>query len=298
MKEQKINLVLNNTGIGDDYPVRLMGVINISSGSFYKGSVYTPESIPEVAKMMIQNKASFLDIGGRSTAPHASPVTPGEEKERIISALERLFSSCDTMDIHISIDTQYREVAEAAFGAMQKYNKDKYFMLNDVSCLCTDPSLADWLCDIDKPVILMSARNKPGDSLGIKQTIEDLSRAIDTLSKKGFPVDKRVIIDPAIGRWIPEKHPRYDLEILARLEDFRVLLKPVLAGISRKSFIGSILNKKDPDMRYQGTLAATAIAVFNGAHIVRTHDITEETLDTVILAREIRNQRTRLLDLL
>lgn len=286
----KINLVLNNLGIGDDYPVRLMGVINVSSGSFYKGSVYTPDSIPEVAGRMIKNNASFLDIGGRSTAPHADPVTVEEEKERVKSALERLLSLCDTGKTQISIDTQYREVAEAAFGIMEKHGREEYFMLNDVSCLCTDPSLADWICDVDKPVILMAAHNKPGDSLGIQQTIEDLSRAIETLMKKGFSTDKRVMVDPAIGRWIPEKHPPYDLELVARLEDFRVLHQPVLVGISRKSFIGSLLNKKDPDMRYQGTLTATAIAVFNGAHIIRTHDMTEETRDTVILAHEIRKQ--------
>jgi dihydropteroate synthase len=291
VEKQKINLVLNTTGIGDDYPVRLMGVINVSSGSFYKGSVYTPDSIPEVAGKMIRNNASFLDIGGRSTAPHAGHVTIDEEINRVNSALESLLSSCDTGNTHISIDTQYREVAEAAFGILKKYGKEGYFILNDVSCLCTDPSLADWICEIDKPVILMSAHNKPGDSLGIKQTIEDLSRAIETLSKKGYPTGKRVIIDPAIGRWIPEKHPQYDLDLITRLEDFRVLSLPVLAGISRKSFIGSILNKNDPALRFQGTLTATAIAVFNGAHIVRTHDITEETLDTVILAKEMRNRR-------
>jgi dihydropteroate synthase len=161
-----------------------------------------------------------------------------------------------------------------------------------VSCLCTDPSLADWICDIDKPVILMAAHDRPGDSLGIKQTVEDLKRGIETLERKGLSTASRVIIDPAVGRWIPEKHPPYDCEIIARLDEFRVLGQPILAGISRKSFIGSILEKKDPAARYQGTLTATAIAVFNGAHIIRTHDITAETRDTVILAKAIRNQRS------
>jgi dihydropteroate synthase len=292
VESRKINLILNNTGIGDDYPVRLMGVLNVSSESFYKGSVYTPGSIPEIALTMIENNATFLDIGGRSTAPHAGSLPVNEEKERIAATLKNLLSSCDVGDTFISIDTQYREVADTAFRIMKKYNKEKNFILNDVSCLCTDPSLADWICSVDHPVILMAAHQKPGDSLGIKETISDLSRGIELLAKKGFPTESRVIIDPAVGRWIPEKQSAYDCELIARLKEFRVLGLPVLAGISRKSFIGAVLKKKSPEMRYQGTLAATAIAVFNGAHIIRTHDMSGETLDTVNLAREIRNQHS------
>jgi len=291
---ERINLVLNKTGIGDDYPVRLMGVLNLSSESFYKGSVYTPDAIPHIAGEMINKKAAFLDIGGRSTAPQAGHITVDEEKKRVQRSLERLLSSNDIGDTLISIDTQYREVAAAAYRIMQKHGKEECFVLNDVSCLCTDPSLADWICDVDRPVILMAAHEKPGDSLGIKQTIDDLSRGIEILAKKGLSIAQRVIIDPGIGRWVPEKHPPYDLELIAKCADFRVFHLPVLVGISRKSFIGSVLEKKNPDKRYQGTLAATAVAVFNGAHIVRTHDISEETLDTIVIAGALRNQHNSL----
>jgi dihydropteroate synthase len=284
-----INLHVNNTGIGDDFPVRLMGIINISGESFYKGSVYDPGSVPGIAERMINEGVTFLDIGGRSTAPHANPITVTDEITRVQSALETLFSRIDIGNTLVSIDTQYRKVAETAFTIMNRYNKSNQFVLNDVSCLCTDPSLADWLRDVERPVILMAAHHVPGDSLGITETIDDLSRSIRLLGKKGYPVEKNVIIDPAIGKWIPEKSSSFDCELIAHLKEFRKLQQPLLVGISRKSFVGTVLHKKGPEERYQGTLAATAIAVFNGAHIVRTHDVDQEIWDTVAMAQALRN---------
>ncbi|MBN2441864.1 MAG: dihydropteroate synthase [Spirochaetales bacterium] len=282
-------MTIHQTGIGDGFPVRLMGIINVSSESFYKGSVYASEGVARIAEQMINNNASILDIGGRSTAPHAGSITVDEEKDRVQSALGTLLSAYDIKNTLISIDTQYRKVAEAAFSMMHSYGKEKNFILNDVSCLCTDPSLGDWLADVHKPVILMASHHVPGDSLGIQETLSDLSRGIDLLEKKGFSTTEKVIIDPAIGKWIGEKNSPYDLELVARLKEFRVLNRPILVGISRKSFIGSVLHKKNPDTRLQGTLAATAIAVFNGAHIVRTHDMTEETMDVVTVSQAVKN---------
>ncbi|MBN1700183.1 MAG: dihydropteroate synthase [Spirochaetales bacterium] len=292
MEKENINVRFHHLGIGDDYPVRIMGVINLSEESFYKGSFVPVAEIVLKAKAMIAHGASILDIGGRSTAPHARPVTVSEEKNRIRAALDALLGSYDCDAVYMSIDTQYREVAEAAFDIMRSHGKEDFFILNDVSGLKTDRDLADWIGDVDKPVILMATHNKPGDSLGIEETIRDLAESLELLESRGVDTSRKAIVDPAIGRWVPEKGPDYDLELCARLEAFRVLKRPVLAGISRKSFIGAVLEKKDPALRLQGTLAATAVAVYNGAHIIRTHDVTDETLDTVELAAALRKKRT------
>ena len=99
----------------------------------------------------------------------------------------------------------------------------------------------------------------------------------------------KISVDPGIGKWIPEKTPAHDLAILDGMERLRVLQRPVVAAISRKSFIGERLHKPDPFQRLAGTLAATAIAVYLGAHIVRTHDISA-SLDTVAMAKAIRGR--------
>jgi len=101
-----------------------------------------------------------------------------------------------------------------------------------------------------------------------------------------FALDK-IIIDPAIGRWIPQKIPEYDFETIRELERLKAFGKPILVAISRKSFIGEIVNKP-PAGRLMGSLAATAIAVYNGAHIIRTHDVAD-TVDAIKVAESIKN---------
>jgi dihydropteroate synthase len=291
MESDKINIELPHLGIGDNFPVCIMGVINISEESFYRRSFVKTDAIATIAQRMIAHHAAILDIGGRSTAPHARAITSEEEKKRIGSALKALFSECDCAQTYISIDTQYRDVAETAFSVMQEYGKEDFFILNDVSGLKTDKSLCHWIREVDKPVIVMATHQQPGDSLGIEQTIADLTESLEMLEAGGIDTASKAIVDPGIGRWISEKEPHYDLELLGHLEKFRVLKKPILVGISRKSFIGAVLDKKDPALRLQGTLAATAIAVYNGAHIIRTHDVIEETIDTIRIASAVRKQR-------
>lgn len=290
MIKERINIHIGCLGIGDDFPVRIMGVINLSRESFYKGSVVEPELIVKVAQKMVKNGASFLDIGGRSTAPDAINITIEDEKRRVEEALEILLAEYDTGNTLLSIDTQYSIVAEAAFSVIKKYKKENFFILNDISALHTDPEIADWIAHNDKPVILMATGNRPGDSLGMDAAIKDLDASIKILEKKGFDISAKIIVDPAIGRWVPAKKASYDLELIGKLNDLRVLGCPVLVGISRKSFIGTVLDKKNPLDRLQGTLSGTAISVFNGAHIIRTHDVNEATSDTIKLAYAIRNK--------
>ncbi|MFX0098804.1 MAG: dihydropteroate synthase [Candidatus Hodarchaeota archaeon] len=289
MGTKRIEIKINNLRIGDDHPVRIMGVLNLSKESFYKGSIVNPSNICKKAEDMIGNGADFLDIGGRSTAPKSPVISISEEKQRVTESLKEIFSGMDDIETLISIDTQYKEVAEAAFDVFEANGKEHLFILNDVCGLKKDENIATWLKDVERPVILMASHNVPGDSLGIEETLYDLKESLSILEGTGYNTYNNVIIDPAIGKWIPEKVPSYDLEVLRNLASFSRLGFPILVAISRKSFIGAILEEGDPAFRFQGTLSATAISIFNGAHIIRTHDVNKETIDTIKVATAIRS---------
>jgi len=286
MLNRRIAMRIDTLEIGDDHPVRIMGVLNVSPESFYPGSVVHPGSIGEQAGRMIDAGATLLDLGGRSTAPKSPPIDVEEERSRVGEGMRRLVDGCELGTTLICVDTQYRAVAQDAYDILHSSGLDGRFILNDVSCLTADETLAPWAAEIGCPVIIMASHGRPGDSLGIDQTLEDLQRGLDRLSRVG--ADQRVIVDPAIGRWTSAKTGGYDCALIKGLKRFRSLGRPILVGISRKSFIGEILGRPDPGDRLAGSLGATAVAVYNGAHIVRTHDVADQTLDTITMASAIR----------
>ena len=272
--------------LGDDFPPVIMGVINLSPESFYKGSVYEdPERIKKAALEMTKNGAQILDIGGRSTAPWSEKITIDEEVGRIKIAMEAV---CDVIpnNIVISVDTQYRKVAELAYKIASKTSNN--IIINDVSCLKTDPTLVNFVIEKDLPLILMASKKVPGDLCTMDEIIEEFNNTIKILNKKGYN-ENLIILDPGIGHWIEKKSYMYDLKIIANLPKLRVLNKPILVAISRKSFIGTTLNIPEPERRLNGTLAATSIAIYNGAHIVRTHDVSQKLFEFVKMSKAIRN---------
>jgi len=274
--------------IGDDFPTIIMSVINLSPESFYQGSVYhNSKTLKKATMSMIKNGAKILDIGARSTAPWSKKISVQEEINRIIPAMENV---CDIIsdNIIISVDTQYREVAKKAYEISQTYKKK--ILINDVSCLKTDPSLIEFVCEENIPIILMASKEIPGDLLTIGEIIKELEKTITLLKDKGYD-EKNIILDPGIGKWIQNKEPKYDIAIIDNLEELRELNRPILIAISRKSFIGSILEIPEPEKRLNGTLATTAIAVYNGAHIVRTHDVTPQLTEIIKMAKAIRGSK-------
>ncbi|KKL50586.1 hypothetical protein LCGC14_2304010 [marine sediment metagenome] len=274
--------------IGDDFPTIIMGGINLSPESFYKGSIYdAPEKIRKAASVMVKSGAKILDIGGRSTAPWSEKITVKEEVNRVSTAME-IVCRIIPKDIVISIDTQYREVAEISIEIAVKEKRD--IIINDVSCLKTDSTLGDLVIDHDIPLIIMASKKVPGDLCTIDEIIKEFNKTITNLKSKGFDENK-IIVDPGIGHWVEEKTHICDLKIINDLYKLRELNKPILVAISRKSFIGTTLNIPDPENRLNGTLSSTAIAVYNGAHIVRTHDVTNQLLEIVKMAEEIRKNK-------
>ncbi|TFG23383.1 MAG: dihydropteroate synthase [Promethearchaeota archaeon] len=275
--------------LGDNFPTIIMGVLNLSPESFYKGSVYnTLKELKKVSLEMINNGAKMLDLGARSTAPWSEKISIQEEIDRIVPSMEVICKNIPK-NIIVSIDTQYREVAQKAYDVALKFNK-KEIIINDVSCLKTDSGLEEFIIKNELPIILMASKRMPGDLLTIDEIIKEFQKTIQKLKLKGYN-ENNIILDPGIGHWVKEKTHTYDLKIINNLKDLRALAKPILVAISRKSFIGAILDPKNPpkpEERYNGTLSATAIAVFNGAHIVRTHDVNNQLFEITKIAEEIR----------
>lgn len=272
-----VDSVIAGVGVGDAHPVRIMGVINLSRESFYNGSVSEPEDVLVRAQQMVADGADFLDIGGRSTWPLADRITKEEERRRLVKALELLV---DGVDVPISVDTQFADIAKEALdmGA---------HIVNDVSGLTSDPDMAGLVSEYGCPVVVMASDKAPGDPVGMDAVMSSLQRIVRSTEDAGISPGK-VIIDPAIGKWLPGKLPMYDLETLDQLERLKVFGKPLLVAISRKSFIGEILDRPATE-RLMGSIAATAVAVYKGAHIIRTHDV-GETADAARVAQAIRGR--------
>jgi len=274
--------------IGDNYPTIVMGVLNLSPESFYKGSVYdSAKKIEFATRNMINNGAAILDLGARSTAPWSEKITIEEEINRMESALN-LVCKIIPNNIILSIDTQYRRVAQRALEISAKFKKK--IMVNDVSCLKTDPGLGDFVVENDLPIILMASKEIPGDLLTTDEIRHEFSKTIELLELKGYD-GKKIIIDPGIGRWVDKKTPEFDLKIIGNLDKLHSLNKPILVAISRKSFIGAILNITEPEKRLNGSLSATAIATYKGAHIIRTHDVNQQLTEIIKIAEEIRKNK-------
>jgi dihydropteroate synthase len=260
--------------VGDNQPVRVMGVINLSSESFYKGSVVLPDSVLDSARKMIVEGADFIDVGARSTWPLAQKISKEEERSRLIPAIKKF----QDITVPVSVDTMFADIAREALDAGAE-------IINDVSGFTADPKMIEVAKQYDCPVILMASNKVPGDPVGMDAVMDSLERIISGAENDGIAPDK-IIIDPAIGKWTPEKLPIYDYETIDTIQRLRIFEKPILAAISRKSFIGETLNKPANERLY-GSLAAAAVAVRNGAHIIRTHDVAP-TVDAVRVAERVR----------
>jgi dihydropteroate synthase len=236
-----------------------MSVINISPESFFSGS-YVPENeIRQKAEEMISQGAEIIDIGARSTAPGSVPISIQEEKERITGALKFL----DGSGITISVDTMHPEVLEEAI-------KHDIHAGNDISGL-TNEMMAYIFSDHGLPAVLMAARRSPGDCCTFSETISALSQVTERALNADIP---SYVLDPAIGRWIEERTVEADFELCRRFSELHMFDRPLLAAVSRKSFIGSVTGKV-PEGRLAGTIGITASLIQAGAAMIRCHDVPE-----------------------
>ena len=237
-----------------------MGIINLSPDSFSGDGLSDVEAALEQAQRMVSEGADLLDVGGESTRPGASPISIDEELKRVIPVIERLASQ---VTVPISIDSYKYEVASRALEAGAN-------LINDQWGLKKDSRLARLAAEKRVPIILMNNlrdRDQFGPDI-LAEVISSLRKSVDLSLQSGVPAEN-IIIDPGIGfvgDW------RNNLKIIRRLEELKVLGKPILLGPSRKSFIKMVLDVP-VDERLEGTAAAVAIGIAGGADMVRVHDV-------------------------
>ncbi|MFW9792720.1 MAG: dihydropteroate synthase [Candidatus Thorarchaeota archaeon] len=249
--------------IGPEHPVRIMGVVNLSPESFYKESIVEgTNELQMMLERLISEGADIVDIGGASTAPKnvysTSDVTRDEEIKRISSAL----GSVGDVKRPISIDTTSAVVAEVALDLGAS-------VVNDISGFKADPKMTRLVADREVPVILMANCFTPCGS--VQESLAALKTSLKLASDGGIDSEK-IILDPGIGFGKP---PDVDFAILSNLEKFVTFGYPLLVGVSRKAFIGDLLEQSDPEDRLMGTIAANSIAAMKGASILRAHDVRE-----------------------
>ncbi|MGD0115025.1 MAG: dihydropteroate synthase [Dehalococcoidia bacterium] len=239
----------------------LMGIVNVTPDSFSGDGVgLDADAAVALALRLVAEGADVIDVGGESTRPDAAPVSAAEELRRVLPVIERLAKETS---VPISIDTSKAGVAAAALEAGAA-------MVNDVWGLRGDPEMAGVVSRFGAPAVVMhNQRGRPHC-----EVIADIKAGLETsvaLAEAAGVPRERLILDPGFGFGWSVGH---NLEILRRLPELRSLGRPLLVGTSRKSTIGAVLGAPVEE-RLFGTAASVAIAVANGADIVRVHDVKE-----------------------
>ena len=251
-----------------------MGVLNVTPDSFSDGGLYadTDAAVARAYQMALDG-AHLFDIGGESTRPATfgdnSPLPAAEEIQRILPVISRL--AADLPHIPISVDTYKAEVAAAALDAGAS-------LVNDISGLTFDPSMAPLVAKRGVPVILMHLLGRPRD-IPLHPVYTDVVADIKTFFDRqiayalsqGIRRD-HIWLDPGLGFG---KTAQHNLEILRRLSEFTTYNLPLVVGASRKRFLGKILGTDDPNDRKEGTAATVALSIAAGAAVVRVHDVKE-----------------------
>ena len=250
-----------------DKNTRVMGILNVTPDSFSDGGMFfqREEAIAQ-GELLAAQGADLLDIGGESARPFSDPISPEEEIRRIVPIIKALSRR---ISIPISVDTWKAEVAQAALDAGAA-------MVNDISSLGLDPRLGEVAATYGVPLILMHMQGTPRDMQAkpnYNHLLEDIHRFFEDRVRRaeafGLPRD-RILIDPGIGFG---KLMHHNLTLIKHLDFFWDLDLPIVLGTSRKSFVGKI-TQQGPLDRDWGTAATLAIGAWQGAHMMRVHNVT------------------------
>ena len=279
---------LGTISVGSSNPVRIMGILNTSPESFYKKSISSSkQKIIDTVNRMQEEGADFIDIGGMSTAPYLSTIiTEKMEINRIIKGIKIVQQHSN---LPISVDTCRSSVAKEAL----ELGVD---IINDITGLKYDP-LMQKIVEKHSPSLILCAYSKKTITGNQVQKTKNLLQESLNISKSANISQSQIVLDPSIGFFrnkgkksaiftkINSDWIQRDLTILQNLRAIK-LNKPILVSVSNKSFLGKILEKENPSDRLYGSLAAEVISVLNGAHIIRTHNVSE-TKDAVTIAQRL-----------
>ncbi|MGE5365046.1 MAG: dihydropteroate synthase [Bacteroidota bacterium] len=259
---------------------KIMGILNVTPDSFSDGGKYFDRSLAVThALEMLDQGADIIDIGGETTKPGSEPVPAEEELNRVVPVLEELLSK--RPDAVVSVDTTKKQVAGEVLKRGAK-------IINDISALTFEPGMAEVIREYNASVVLMHIKGTPRDMQNkpfyentIQEISDFLSDRINFARSNGI---EGIIVDPGIGFG---KRISDNFEILSDLQKFRKLGYPVLIGLSRKSFLGKTLNI-DVSSRDTATAVAEAFCMWNGADIIRTHNVAN-AVQTVKLLDHLEN---------
>jgi dihydropteroate synthase len=261
---------------------KVMGILNVTPDSFSDGGVFNLlDNGLAQASLMLDEGADIIDIGGESTRPGAQEVSVQQELDRVMPVIESIYQRFDTI---ISIDTSKAQVMTAAVNAGAS-------LINDVRALQESGALTAAV-EANVPVCLMHMQGQPRvmqhnplyDDV-VKHVMTFLQQRISVCVEAGI-AKEQIIVDPGFGFG---KSLEHNYQMLANIEEFQQLNVPVLAGMSRKSMIGSLLQREIGD-RLAGNVAVAAVAAQKGAQIIRVHDV-KETVDAVKIINMINAYR-------
>jgi dihydropteroate synthase len=262
-----VKLYLKNSCLELEPPI-IMGILNVTPDSFSDGGKFFKNGAAlKQAEAMIKAGADIIDVGGESTRPGAQNVSADDEIDRIIPIIEAIKNE---FQIIVSVDTYKERVARTA---VLEAGAD---MVNDISALAFSDKMADTIAKLDVPVVLMHIKGTPENMQKdpyykdlIGELIGYFHDRIDYALSKGIKKEK-LIVDPGIGFG---KRLEDNIEIIRRLDEFKVFDLPLLLGLSRKSFLGAISREPDPMQREAESISANLVSVLNGASILRVHHV-------------------------
>lgn len=264
-------------------PTLVMGVVNVTPDSFSDGGRFVEaERAVEHGLALAREGADMLDVGGESTRPHAAEVPEGEELARVLPVVEALARE---LPIPISIDTRRPSVAKAAVAAGAT-------VVNDVEACRSDPAMWRLVAETGVGYVVMHMLGSPatmqldpqyGDV--VREVGDFFAERLASLAEAGVNPDQ-VALDPGFGFG---KTTRHNLELLSSLDIYKMRGRPVLVGVSRKSFIGNVLGRP-VDQRLAGSLACAAWAAVRGAQLIRAHDV-RDTVDVVRMVESIQGSK-------
>ena len=246
----------------------VMGIINVTPDSFSDGGMLLdPVRAVEAGERMAAEGADLLDVGGESTRPGAPALSEADERARVLPVIAALVKR---VAIPVSVDTYKAAVADAALAAGAS-------MVNDISALRYDPTLGTVVARHGVPLVLMHTRGRSHDMYQhasyhdvVGEALDELRESLAFAARAGIATD-RMLIDPGLGF---AKEAAHSYEVLARLDEFSELGRPILVGPSRKSFLAKAVGRTVPPAeREWATAAAVAASVLAGAHIVRVHAV-------------------------
>jgi dihydropteroate synthase len=249
-----------------------MGVLNVTPDSFSDGGRVDPESAIAAGLAMWADGADIVDVGGESTRPGALPTAPETERARILPVIGALAAA----GVRISVDTCHAGTMAAALDAGAA-------IVNDISALSHDAASAAVVAARGCPVILMHMRGTPATMMGLAEYADvaaevaaELAARLGAAQEAGIRREA-MAIDPGFGF---AKHPPHSLELLRNLSRLTALKFPIVAGVSRKGFIGATSGEDQPARRFPGSIAAGLFALSQGAAVLRVHDV-KETVQAV-----------------